>query len=177
MEIKYIGLLLLDYAVSIGLYYYSVRFLNSSIKAFDKSADIEFINKIRNIILIISSIIAITGIAGSLYSVYYPDAYLDRTRDYSGYARTIGALLRPAYCALLASGLTFFTGVLLRILQRKLGSAMNENGMRVEKIREKVHLYLVISFPMLTLWLMSPKIGIILISIYMSYLYFMKAEL
>lgn len=177
MKTIYIGLLLLDYIVSIGVYYYSAKFLSSSTIILNKSVNIKFVNKIKNTILVIGSIIAVTGIAGSLYAIYYPDVYLDRTRVYSGYARTTGALIRPAYCALLASGSTLFTGVLLRILKRKLGPVINENRIHMEKAREKVHFYLAVALPMLMLWLIVPSIGIIAFFIYIFYLNFIKAEL
>lgn len=76
--------------MSIGVYYYSAKFLSSSTIILNKSVNIKFVNKIKNTILVIGSIIAVTGIAGSLYAIYYPDVYLDRTRVYSGYARTTG---------------------------------------------------------------------------------------
>jgi hypothetical protein len=128
-------------------------------------------------VLIISSIIAVTGIAGSLYSIYFPDVFLDRTNVYSGFARTTGALIRPPYCALLASGLTIFTGVLLRILKQKFESSINDNKMHIEMVNEKVQFYLAIAFPIILLWLIVPSIGIIAILIYILYLYFMKVEL
>jgi hypothetical protein len=174
---KYIVLLLLDYAVSIGIFYYSAKFLISSFNIFNKLANIELVNKIKNIILIMGSIIVLTGIAGSLYSIFFPDVHLDRTSVYSGYARSIGALLRPPYSALLATGLTLFTGLLLRILKQQIELSINENKMHIKRINEKVRFYVIIFMPILLLWLIAPSIGIIGILIYTVYLYFKKINL